>query len=31
MTFTGTLADINTALNGLSFQPAANFNGAAST
>ena len=29
MTFTGTLADINTALNNLSFQPLANFNGAA--
>ena len=29
MTFTGTLADINTALNNLSFQTLANFNGAA--
>ena len=29
MTFTGTLADINTALNNLSFQPLANYNGAA--
>ena len=29
MTFTGTQADINTALNNLSFQPLANFNGAA--
>ena len=29
MTFTGTLADINTAMNNLSFQPLANFNGAA--
>ena len=29
MTFTGTLADINTALNDLSFQPLANFTGAA--
>ena len=30
MTFTGTIANINTALNGLSFAPTANFNGAAS-
>ena len=30
MTFTGTLADLNAALDGLSFLPAANFNGAAS-
>src|SRR5205085_3817869 len=30
MTFTGTLADINAALNGLAFTPIANFNGAAS-
>ncbi|MEX2138898.1 MAG: tandem-95 repeat protein [Pirellulales bacterium] len=30
MTFTGTVADINAALNGLSFAPTANFNGAAS-
>ena len=30
MTFTGTVANINTALNGLSFAPTANFNGAAS-
>ena len=30
MTFTGTLANINTALNGLSFAPTANYNGAAS-
>ncbi|MDP2242160.1 MAG: DUF4347 domain-containing protein [Burkholderiales bacterium] len=30
MTFTGTVAAINTALNGLSFIPAANFNGGAS-
>lgn len=30
MTFTGTLASINAALNGLSFRPTANFNGAAS-
>jgi VCBS repeat-containing protein len=30
MTFTGTLAAINTALNGLSFNPTANYNGAAS-
>lgn len=30
MTFTGTTANINTALNGLSFSPTANFNGAAS-
>src|SRR5207244_5315809 len=29
MTFTGTTAAINTALNGLSFAPTANFNGAA--
>src|SRR5439155_561147 len=29
MTFTGTVANINTALNGLSFAPAADFNGAA--
>src|SRR6185503_13488298 len=29
MTFTGTISDINTALNGLSFAPTANFNGAA--
>ena len=29
MTFRGTQADINTALNNLSFQPLANFNGAA--
>ena len=29
MTFTGTLANINTALNNLSFQPLANYNGAA--
>ncbi|HEX8706513.1 MAG TPA: OmpA family protein [Myxococcaceae bacterium] len=29
MTFTGTLADINTALNGLSFAPNANYNGPA--
>jgi hypothetical protein len=30
MTFTGTIAAINTALDGLSFSPNANFNGAAS-
>ena len=30
MTFTGTLANVNTALNGLSFLPTLNFNGAAS-
>ena len=30
MTFTGTIADANTALNGTSFTPDANFNGAAS-
>ncbi len=30
MTFTGTLSAINAALNGLSFTPTANFNGAAS-
>lgn len=30
MTFTGTIADINTALNGLRYSPTANFNGAAS-
>ena len=30
MTFTGTVADINAALNGLSFAPTANYNGAAS-
>lgn len=30
MTFTGTLSAINAALNGLSFAPTANFNGAAS-
>ncbi|MGH8625020.1 MAG: DUF4347 domain-containing protein, partial [Gammaproteobacteria bacterium] len=30
MTFAGTVTDINTALNGLSFAPTANFNGAAS-
>src|SRR5207247_1341284 len=30
MTFTGTIANINTALAGLSFGPTANFNGAAS-
>ncbi|MEX2142228.1 MAG: hypothetical protein WD894_23370 [Pirellulales bacterium] len=30
MTFTGTVADINTALNGLSFAPTSNYNGAAS-
>ena len=30
MTFTGIQSDINTALNGLTFQPAANFNGATS-
>jgi hypothetical protein len=30
MTFTGTLANINTALNGLSFNPTAGFSGAAS-
>ncbi len=30
MSFTGTLADIDAALDGLSFQPAADFNGAAS-
>ena len=30
MTFTGTAANINTALNGLSFAPTANFNGGAS-
>ncbi len=30
MTFTGTLADLNAALDGLSFAPTANFNGAAS-
>ena len=30
MTFTGTIANINAALNGLSFSPTANFNGAAS-
>src|SRR4029434_1830613 len=29
MTFTGTMVDINTALNGLSFTPTATFNGAA--
>ena len=29
MTFTGTLANINTALDGLSFTPTANYNGAA--
>ena len=29
MTFSGTLAAINTALNGLSFLPDVNFNGAA--
>ena len=29
MTFTGTLANLNTALAGLAFQPTANFNGAA--
>ena len=29
MTFTGTIADINTALNGLSFAPTTNFNGVA--
>src|SRR6185503_14269645 len=29
MTFTGTMSDINAALNGLSFAPIANFNGAA--
>ena len=28
MTFTGTLANINAALNGLAYQPTANFNGA---
>ena len=30
MTFTGTIADINTALNGLGFAPTNNYNGAAS-
>ncbi len=30
MTFTGTLADLNAALDGLNFAPTANFNGAAS-
>src|SRR5207244_2765520 len=30
MTFTGTLANINTALDGLSYSPTLNFNGAAS-
>src|SRR5205085_3201635 len=30
MTFSGTLTDINAALNGLAFTPVANFNGAAS-
>src|SRR4029079_5347965 len=30
MTFTGTVTNINTALNGLKFAPTANFNGAAS-
>ena len=30
MTFTGTMANINAALNGLSFAPTANYNGAAS-
>ncbi|HEX3248034.1 MAG TPA: choice-of-anchor Q domain-containing protein [Pyrinomonadaceae bacterium] len=30
MVFTGTLANVNTALNGLSFNPTADFNGAAS-
>jgi len=30
MTFTGTIADVNTALNGLSFAPTAGYNGAAS-
>ncbi|MCE9604990.1 MAG: DUF4347 domain-containing protein, partial [Planctomycetia bacterium] len=30
MTFTGTIANINTALNGLSFTPTTNYNGAAS-
>ena len=30
MTFTGTMANINTALNGLSYSPTAGFNGAAS-
>ena len=30
MTFTGTIADINTALNGLGFMPTNNYNGAAS-
>jgi len=30
MTFTGTVANINTALNGLTFNPTANYNGAAS-
>src|SRR5262249_45183857 len=30
MTFTGTLANINTALNGLTFTPTANFHGSAS-
>ncbi|HVG33238.1 MAG TPA: putative Ig domain-containing protein, partial [Pyrinomonadaceae bacterium] len=30
MTFTGSIADINSALNGLSYGPAANFNGPAS-
>ena len=30
MTFTGTLADINAALDGLSFSPTADYNGAAS-
>jgi uncharacterized delta-60 repeat protein len=29
MSFTGTLANINTALNGMTFKPAANFNGTA--
>ena len=30
MTFTGTVAAVNTALNGLSFNPTTSFNGAAS-
>ena len=30
MVFTGTLASVNTALNGLSFNPTPDFNGAAS-
>src|SRR5206468_2685446 len=30
MTFTGTVANINTALNGMSFAPTADYNGAAS-